>query len=142
MNIGTTRFPSGKFEGEWRKDALLSLPDAMNICCAYKITCPEKVAIPHLAGIFLGAINSSTFTLFEFSIDVPMTAICFIVIEKTITLKTQYTICRVRWIILGRGSRFKLQLLWDRQEAARVVGGYDRPTPMAWDVAYKYLCRK
>ena len=37
---------------------------------------------------------------------------------------------------MRRGACFELQLLGDRQEAAHIVGGYDRPTPMAWDVAY------
>ena len=52
------------------------------------------------------------FTLFGYSIDVPMTAICYMVIEKALTLKTHYfgTVCRIVWIIPRRGPRFELQL--------------------------------
>ena len=55
-----------------------------------------------------------------------MTAICDIVIEKTFTLKKRLFSDRLlghKLIIPRRGPRFELQLLGDRQEAARVVGG-------------------
>ena len=37
-----TRFSSGNFVGEWRKDALLSPPDAMTIYCTKKKNFPRK----------------------------------------------------------------------------------------------------
>ena len=59
-----------------------------------------------------------------------MTAICYyIVIEQTPTLKTQHLCLFVFRPFVGyvrifprSGPRFELQLLTDRQEAARVVG--------------------
>ena len=37
-----TRLPSGKFVGEWCKDTLSSLPDAMTIYCTYRKNLPRK----------------------------------------------------------------------------------------------------
>ena len=56
-----------------------------------------------------------------------MTAICYcIVIEKTHSQNTTFILrpfVEYVWILPRKGPRFELQLLRDRQEAARVVGG-------------------
>ena len=62
-----TRFPSGKFVGEWRKDTILSLlSDAMTIYCTHtKKTCPEKVTFT-LNRYFLGVLNKSSSSFYTF----------------------------------------------------------------------------
>ena len=130
INIKYTRFPSGKFVGEWRKGTL-SLSNAMTIYyCKYKNNMQRKnndsAFYRHFSWVY--SIAAVLFALFGYSIDVPMTAICYyIVFEKTPTLKTQYLLLGnfvgYVWIIPRRGSRFELQLLRDRQEAKRVVAG-------------------
>ena len=114
----------------YRTRNLQTLQNITLICCTYKKTCPEKITISHLTGTFLGVLNSSTFYTFW-------------VLDRR--AHDRDLLCCHRENTHAQNTTFNSRpfvgyVLIPRKRHV-LLGGYDRPTPMAWDVAYKY-CRK
>ena len=122
--------PGSKCLGEWRKDTLFPLPDAMTIfvCNTYEKNLPGKTMTSHFTRTkkyFLGVLNSSTFSTFWVWYTRYRRAHDRSVLEKIHTApldNTQKTFTPYD-MMSRRASQFELQLIRDRQEARRGTCG-------------------